>query len=159
MGKSQGSLFCALPFRFCEAENALCRSLSTVCQSSHFTTVLQTSEFMQESSFLSMMTKSHFSYAFSNIWKHLLFTGDCFAGVLSIYSVMLFLAHGTFLHMAPWFQRSIQLAASWMQCSLQETLEKLLLLSVFYTHAKHFREQICIFLSFTHVQHVQKWLR
>ena len=53
------------------------------------------------------------------------FAGDGFAGVQSINSAMLSLVHKMFLQMEPWFWQSIPLAASWMQCSLQETSEKL----------------------------------
>ena len=62
-------------------------------------------EFTQVSPFLSMVTKGYFSWhAFSNIWKHLLFTGDGFAGAQSIDSVMLSFIHETFLEMAPSFK-------------------------------------------------------
>ena len=81
---------------------------------------------MQVSPSLSMVTKGHFSwYAFLNVWKHLLFAGDGFAGARSTDSAMLSLEQETFLQMALWFQRSIRLAASHPRCSLRETSEKL----------------------------------
>ena len=130
-----------LPYWFRAAENIVCQSCS---------------EFTKVSPYSSMVTKGHFSwYAFLNIWKCLLFAGDGFAGAWSIDSAMLSLIHKTFLLMAPWFQRSIPLAALWMRCPLPETSEELLLLCVFRTCTEHFPEQICIFLSFTHVK---KWL-
>ena len=50
-------------------EYAVCRSHSPVRQSNHFTTVLPTSEFTQESSFLSTVTKCHSSwYSFLITW-------------------------------------------------------------------------------------------
>ena len=98
----------------------------TVCQPNHFITALGTSEFMQVSPFSSTVTKGHFSWdPFLNVWKHLLFTGDGFAGARSIDSAMLSLKHKMLLQMAPWPRQSIWLVASWIQCSLQETLEKL----------------------------------
>ena len=73
-----------------------------------------------------MVTKGHFSWdAILNVWTRLLFRGDGFANAQSIDSAMLSLENETFLQMSPWFWRSIPLAASWMQCSLWETLEKL----------------------------------
>ena len=73
-----------------------------------------------------MVTKGHFSwYAFLNLWKCLLFTGDGFAGVRSIDLAMLSLEHETFSQMAPSFQRFIWLAGLWIKCSLWETSEKL----------------------------------
>ena len=70
-----------LPYRFRAAENAVCRSRSTVRQSNHFTKLLRTSESTQASPSSSTVTKGHFSwYAFLNVWKRLLFAGDGFAG-------------------------------------------------------------------------------
>ena len=124
-GKIEGQYTVHLPNRFSAAENAVCRSHSTVCQFNHFTTVLQTSEFMQVSPSSSMVIKGHFSwYAFLNVWKRLLFAGG-FAGAWSIDLAILSLELETFLQMALWFQRSIQLTAPRMRCSLRETLEKL----------------------------------
>ena len=86
-----------LPYQFRAAENAICWSSLTVHQSNHFTTILRTSDFTQVSLFLSMVTKGHFSwYAFLNLWKCLLFTGDGFAGALSIDSAMFSLVYETF---------------------------------------------------------------
>ena len=66
----------------------------------------------QASLFSSTVMKSHFSWrAIFDVWKHLLFTRDGFAGMRSIDSAMLSLAHETFIHMAPWFWRPIRLAA------------------------------------------------
>ena len=100
--------------------------------------------------------KGHFSWYvfFLNIWIRLLFAGDNFAGVRSIESATLSLEHKTFLQVALWFRRSNRLAASWMRCSLRETLEKLffascllhtcralpranLQISIFRAHATH----------------------
>ena len=76
--------------------------MHAVRQSNHFTTALGTLEVMQVSPFLSMVTEGHFSWdAFLNVWKHLLFTGDGFAGARSVDLAMLSLAHETFLQMAP----------------------------------------------------------
>ena len=73
-----------------------------------------------------MVTKGHFSWdAFLNVWKHLLFAGDGSVGARSIDTAIRSLKHETFSQMVPWFQRSIQLAALRMQCSLRETSEKL----------------------------------
>ena len=44
-------------------------------------------------------------------------------------------------------------------CSFTDALDKLILLCVFHARAEHFQEQICIFLSFAHVQRVKKWLQ
>ena len=142
-------------------EWCFCWSRSIVRQSNHFTTVLRTSEFTQVSPFPSTVAKDHFSWCtFLNVWKRLLFAGDGFAGAQSIDSAMLSLKHETSLQMALWFQRSIQLTALRMRCSLWKTSEKLFFLhGLFRTHAEHFCEQICIFLSFTHAQQIQKWLR
>ena len=105
MGKSKGNLHCTPPLPIPCSWEAVCWSCSTVSQSSHFITVLQTSESMQVSPFSSMVTESHFSWhAFSNVWKCLLFAGDSFAGVWSIDSAMLSLVHETFLQMSPWFR-------------------------------------------------------
>ena len=52
------------------------------------------------------------------------FAGDGFAGAQSKDSAMLSLEYETFLQTALSFWRSILLAASWMQFSLQETSEK-----------------------------------
>ena len=121
LGKIKGNLHCAPPFH-------ISWSRPTVHQSNRFTTVLWISEFKQMSPFSSMVMKGHFScYAFLNIWKRLLFTGDIFAGVRSVDLAMLSFAHETFLQMVQQFQRSYWLAASQMRCSLQETSEKLLL--------------------------------
>ena len=77
------------------------------------------------SPFSSMVKKGHFSWdAFFNIWKCLLFAGDGYAGKQSIDLAMISLKHETFLQMAPWFWRSIWLAAWQMQFSPQKTLEK-----------------------------------
>ena len=128
-----------LPYRFRTAENAVCQSRSTVRQFNHFTTVLQTQEFTQVSPSSSTMTKGHFSwYSFLSVWKRLLFAGDGFAGAWSIGSAMLSLEHETFLQMALWFRRSIRLAVSWMQCSLQETSEKLFFASCFLSMRRAF---------------------
>ena len=120
-GKITGQYTVLLPYWFCAAENALCRSHSSVRrQFIHITTVLRTSKFTHVSPSSSMATKGHFSwYTFLNVWKHLLFAGGRFAGAQSIDPAMLSLEHKTFLQMALWFQRSIQLAALWMRCSLQ----------------------------------------
>ena len=89
--------------------------MHAVRQSNHFTTALGTLEVMQVSPFLSMVTEGHFSWdAFLNVWKHLLFTGDGFAGARSIDLAMLSLEHGTFLQMVPWLWQSIWLAVSQM---------------------------------------------
>ena len=112
-----------LPYPFCTAENAVCRSRSTVHQSSHITTVLWTSKFTRVSSFLPMVTKGHFSwyaFFFLHLWKHLLFAGDGFVGAQSIKSAMLSLEHEAFSQMAPRFWRSIWLAALQMWHSLWE---------------------------------------
>ena len=101
-----------LPYEFCAAENAICRTHLTVRQFNHFTTLLRTSEFMQVSPFLSTVAIDHFSRCtFLNIWKCLLFTGDGFAGARSIDLTTLSNVHETFSQMAPWF-RSIRLTAS-----------------------------------------------
>ena len=147
-----------LPYWFRVAEKAVCRSHSTVRQSNH----IITANFRVHASvtFLTNGDERPFlMVAFLNVWKRLLFTGDGFSGARSIDSAMLFLDFETFLQMAPWFQRSIHLAALWMRCSLWETPEKLLLLCVFHAGTEHFRKQICIFLSFAHAQCVQKWLQ
>ena len=69
-----------LPYRFCTAENAICWSCLTKHQSNNLTTVLQLSEFMQVSPFSSMVTKDHSSwYAFLNVWKHPLFSGEFYS--------------------------------------------------------------------------------
>ena len=61
-----------------------------VRQSNHFTTALETSEFMQVSPFSSKVMKGHFSWeAFLNIWKRLVFAEDGFAGAWSKDSAML----------------------------------------------------------------------
>ena len=109
----------------------------TVHQSNQCTTALVTSEFMQVSPFSSTVTKGHFLWdAFLNVWKCLLFAGGSFAGAWSIDSTP---KHKTFLQMAPGFRWSIRLAASWMQCFIWETLEKL----------------FCL-MSFAHVQSTSK---
>ena len=65
-------------------------------------TALGTSEFTQVPSFSSTVMKGHFSWdAFLNIWKHLLFAGDGFAGARSIDSAMLSLKHETFQQIHP----------------------------------------------------------
>ena len=57
------------------------------------------------------VTEGHSSwYAFLNVWKHLLFAGDGFAGARSIDSAMLSLTHKMFSQMASWFWSSMQLA-------------------------------------------------
>ena len=128
-----------------------------VNQSNHFTTAPGISEFTHVSPFSSTVMKRQFSWsAFLNIWRHHLFAGDGFAGARSIDSTTFSFKHKTFLQMAPWFWRSIQLAALRMQCSLRETL---FLLRVFHTRTEHFREQICIFLSFMHAHRIQKRLQ
>ena len=89
-GKIEGQYAVHLPYRFRAAENAVCQSCSIVRRFNHFTTALRTSEFTQVSPSSSTVTKGHFScYAFLNIWKRLLFTGDGFAGVQSTDSAML----------------------------------------------------------------------
>ena len=136
-GKITGQYTVHLPYRFHAAENAVCWSHSTVRQFNHITTILQTSEFEQVSPSLSMVTKGHFSwYVFLNVWKRLLLAGDAFAGARSIDLAMLSLKHKTFLEMVLWFRRSIQLAASRMRCSLQETSEKLFFCFVSFVHAQ-----------------------
>ena len=108
-----------LSYRFNTAENAVCRPCSTVHQSNHFPTVLWASDFTEVPPFSSMVAKGHFSwYAFLNMWKHLLFAGDGFAGAQSIDSTMFSLVHETFWQMAPWLWKSIWLETSQMQCSL-----------------------------------------
>ena len=151
-GKIKGQYIVCFPYQFNAAENAVCRSCSTVRQSNHITTVLWTSEFTQVTPFSSMVRKGHFSwYAFLNVWKRLLFAGDGFAGAQSIDSAMLSLEHETFLQMALWSKRSIQLAASRMQCSLQETSEKLFLLRVFRAMRSTFQSKsACFYLSCMH---------
>ena len=134
--KIEGQYIVHLPYWFRTAENTVCWSHSTVRQFNHFTTVLQTSGFMQASPSLLTVMKGHFLwYAFLNIWKRLLFAGDSFAGVRSIDSAMLSLEHETFLQMVLWFRRSIRLAVLRMRCSLWEISEKLFLLHVFRTCA------------------------
>ena len=88
-------------------------------------------------------------------------TGDGLAGVQSVGldSAMFSLSHKTFLQMASWFWSSTQLAASWMQCSFQETSAELLWCLVFCTCAEHLWEQISLFLSFVLMQHINKRLR
>ena len=99
-GKIEGQYTVHLPDRFSAAENTVCRSHSTVCHFNHFTTVLQTSEFMQVSPSSSMVIKGHFSwYAFLNVWKHLLFAADGLAGARSIDLSILSLELETFLQM------------------------------------------------------------
>ena len=90
-----------LPYRFHAAENAVCKSRSTVCQFNHFTTLLRTSEFTQVSSFSSTVAKDRFSWCtFLNVWKRLLFARDGFAGVRSKDSAMLSIVPKTFSQMA-----------------------------------------------------------
>ena len=74
--KIKGQYTVHLPYRFGAAENTVCWSRSTVHQFNHFTTTLQTSEFMQVSPSSSMVMKCHFSWnAFLNVWKCLFSLG------------------------------------------------------------------------------------
>ena len=116
-------------------KRCFCRSHSIVPQSNHFTTAPGISEFTHVSPFSSTVMKRQFSWsAFLNIWRHHLFAGDGFAGARSIDSTTFSFKHKTFLQMAPWFWRSIRLAASWMQCSLQKISEKLFFCFVSFMH-------------------------
>ena len=96
-GKIEKQYTVHLCYPFCAAENAVCRSHSTVHLFNHFTTMLRTSKFTQVSHSSSTVTKGYFSkYTFLNFWKRLLFAGDGFAGVRSFDSAMLSLEHETF---------------------------------------------------------------
>ena len=149
-GKSQDILHYAPPLPIPCSWEAVCWSCSTVSQSSHFTTVLQTSESMQVSPFSSMMTEGHFSWhAFSNVWKCLLFAGEFCRCVINRLGHTFPRTWNIFTNVAL-IPRPIRLAASRLQRSLQETSEKLLLLHVIHACTQRFREQICIFLSFAH---------
>ena len=145
--------FVHLPYWFRAVQNAVCLLHLTVRKTSNFTTILRASELTQVSSFWLLVTEGHFSwYAFLNVWKQFLFAGDGFAGARSIDSAMLSVINKTFLQMVHWF-RFIQFAALW------KLRRNFFLLCVFRACAEHSREQICIFLSFAHVQRVRKWLR
>ena len=130
-----------LPYWFRAAENAVCRSRSTVHQCNHFTSLLWTSEFMQVSPFSSMVMKDFSWFRWRQFWM-------C---IINRFCDAFPRTRNFFWQIVPWFQRSIWFAASWMWCSLRETSEKLLL-CVFCACAAHFQEQICIFLSFTYMQ-------
>ena len=100
-----------------------------------------------------MVTKGHFSwYTFLNIWKCLLFAGDGFEGARSIDSAVLSLEHKTFLQMAHWFWRSIQLAASWMWCSLWETF----FCFVDFVHTQNTSESKSAYFCLLRVHNVSK---
>ena len=142
-----------LPYQFHAAENTVCQSDWTVHQSNHITTVQRTSEFTQVSPFPSMVMKGHFSWnAFLNIWKHLLFAGDGFEGARSIDLAMLSIVHQTFSQMLPWFQ------CIWLAASL--TLQRNFFCFVSFVHSQSTSEsKSALFLSFAHMQYIQKWLR
>ena len=141
-----------LPYWFCTAENAVCRSYLTVHQSNHFTT-LRTSEFTQVSPFLSMVTKGHFMwYAFLNVWKHLLLAGDGFADVRSIDSYALPCTRK--VRMAPWFQRCIGLQLCGCDVPFGK-LEKLISASCLSRTCTALR-RANLHISFMHAQRIQK---
>ena len=140
----------------CSWKRYFCRSRLIVHQPNHFATVLRTSEFTQVSPISSMVTKGHFSWdAFLNVWKYLLLAGDDFAGVRSIHSARLSFEHETFLQMMPWFRRSIQLAASRMQCFLWRNF----FCSVSSVHVQSTSKSRSAYLFFMHAHHVKKWLQ
>ena len=116
-----------------------CRSRSTVRQFNHFTTVLWTSQFTQVSTSSSMVIKGHFSwYVFLNVWKHLLFAGDGFAGARSIDSAMLSIPNI--------FTNGALISKIYSACSFVDAMFSW----------GNFGEIFCCFMSFAHAQSTSK---
>ena len=153
--KIAGQYTVHLPYQFSAAENAVWRSGSTVSHANHITTVLRTSEFTQVSPFSPMVTKSHFSwYAFL---KHL--ETSSFHWRWFCRCMINRLSH-TFPRTQNIFTNGALIPKIYSACSFADAMFSLgnfgetSSFLVFRACAEHFREQICIFLSFTRVQPV-----
>ena len=139
--KNQRAIHCAPPWSILYSWER-CLPIMLNCPSVHFTTVLRTSEFTQVPPSPLTVMKGHFSwYAFLNIWKHLLSTGDGFAGARSTDS-------------AKWHSDSEDLSGLQLRrCDvLFGRLEKLFLLLVFHTPAEQSESKSAYF----YLSHMRK---